>query len=321
MSTTDPVAWIAQQDQNMSMEDLWSVLLRDAWAERHDLALADIDGVDLDALLAWAVANVESFSTALADAIEAVHETPPTDDDHAEQRRTMARRAIRKLGPRAGDPHADMLGRLQSIAQDRGLDLLDLLAEAKVSGNLLSFLQKNATKGMKYENTAGAYIERHTPGTRVLCLRDAGNKLSVRFDAAGTAWINAPVRNEFSKDADLAAIRKTGEHTAVVYLISHKFARIGGGHQDNQKADAYTFLTNAARCPASDTSLTNELRKLAAGALNDPALTIEWEPALILDGDYFASAPNDLAATVNGHPAFVGNTDAFVAHLIRKAAE
>ena len=214
-----------------------------------------------------------------------------------------------------------MLGRLQSIADDRGLDLLDLLAEAKVSGNLLSFLQKNATKGMKYENTVSAYIERHAPGVRVLRLADSGSKLSIRFDATGVAWVNEPARKDLSKDADLAAIRKTGEHTAVLYLISHKFARIGGGHQDNQKADAHTFLTNAARCPASSVSPVSELCGLAARALNDPTLTIEWEPALVLDGDFFANAPGDLAATFNGLPTFVGNTDAFVALLKSYTAE
>ena len=320
MSTTNPEAWIAKQDPTVPMADLWSVLLRDAWTERHELALADIEGVDLDALLAWAVSNVDSFNAALTVAIEDTYETPPIDEEHAAQRRTRARRAIRKLGPRPGDQHADMLDRLQSIAEDRGLDLLDLLAEAKVSGNLLSFLQKNATKGMKYEGTAGAYIERHAPGVRVLRLADSATKLSIRFDTAGVAYVNAPAGKDVSKDADLAVIQETGNNTAAVYLVSHKFARIGGGHQDNQKADAYTFLTNASRCSSSAASPASDLSKLAAEVLADKSLTIEWSPALILDGDFFANAPDAFASNTNGSKAFVGNTDAFVAHLKRSTA-
>jgi hypothetical protein len=300
------------------MAELWSDLLRDSWQDRHSLASSYIEGIDLSTFLSWAVTADDDFASTIADVITAAHETPPTDEEHAARRREAAEKAVRRLRPPASDARVALLSRLQSIADDRGLDLLDLLAEAKASNNLLSFIQSNATKGMKYEATAGAFIENRVPGVRALCLASTDSKLSVRFDKTGKAWVNTKAGKDLSKDADLAIVVPTGEHTATVYLASHKFARIGGGHQDNQKADAHTFLTNAIKCQPGASPLA-ELNKLAAAALGDPHLTITWEPALILDGDYFATAPADLATTFQGKPVLIGDTDSFVAALLPDA--
>jgi hypothetical protein len=313
VSTDNPAQWLRQQSESAAMKDLWRILLRDAWGERLELALSDVDSLTLESVLFWAAGNDPVFSTALSKLMAEAGEATP-----GEANGCLA--DISSLSPRQSDPGAQLLGKLQSIAEDRGLDLLDLLAEAKASRNLLSFIQKNATKSMKYEKTAAAYIELRRPKVRVLQLADKSTKLSVRFDRDGNARINTPASKEkYSKDADLAAILRTSADAATVFLISHKFARVGGGHQDNQWVDASQFLEYACQNPLEADSPRDQIQELAGRALDAPGIRVSWEPALILDGEFFAGAPNRMSSTFRGRPCFVGDTDAFVSHLDHRA--
>lgn len=313
MSTDNPALWLRQQNQSATMKDLWRLLLRDAWGERLELALSDVDSLTMESVLFWAASNDPAFSAALSGLLA---EAAQTDLGKA----TDPRPALSGLSPRQSDAGAQLLGKLQSIAEDRGLDLLDLLTEAKASRNLLSFIQKNATKSMKYEKTAAAYIELRRPKVRVLQLADKDTKLSVRFDRDGVARVNTPANKEkYSKDADLAAILITSDDAATVFLISHKFARVGGGHQDNQWVDASQFLEYACQNPLEADAPCAQLQELARKALDAPGVRVAWEPALILDGEFFAGAPNSMSGTFRGRPCFVGDTDAFVSHLDHRA--
>lgn len=319
MSTEDPQKWVKQQPSWATMRELWPVLLRNAWEERHSIAMSDIDSVGLQILLDWCAQNEPVFNDRLMRAVVSAHDSTCSDASSQQSFDDAVKAELRKLSPKTSDPRSELMARLASIADDRGLDLLDLLSEAKASSNLLSFLQKNATKGMKYERTAAAFIEARLGGVRVFQLAEGKNRLEIRFDDTGKAHVNAKANTEHSKSADLAAVVQTSCDAATVYLISHKFARIGGGHQDNQKADAGTFLTRAAKNrPDSDPPLTH-LRDLAVKWTHNAGLTAQWEPALILDGDYFAQSSGQLAATFDGHTTFVGDTDDFV-EFARRAA-
>jgi hypothetical protein len=179
---------------------------------------------------------------------------------------------------------SDLLLKLSNLADDRGLEILDLLAESRAASNTISLIQKNATKQGIHEPLCVALINNRT-GTHIRAFRLKGSEhgdksLSVRFDDSGRIYVNKPGRGDtFSKDADIA-IRVSKPEFCKIYLCSHKFAREAGGHQDNQRKDSANYLRFALR---SEGKPIPELASFVGLEIEQ----YEIIPALILDGEFF----------------------------------
>lgn len=212
----------------------------------------------------------------------------------------------------------ELLKRVASLSTDRGLSFFQTLEEARNSELAASAVQKNPTKQGLPEPYAAEYI-RQKAGVVVLRLADSSSKLSLRFASDGSVGVNVAAGETYSKDADLAILLEH-EGEVEVILASHKFARVGGGHQDNQRSDATRYLVNALRATKKTPDIPS-LRALISEALGWEVAenAFRWSPALILDGLYFHGARNvvlgsaDLPA--NAKDSFIGDTDAFIRHF------
>jgi hypothetical protein len=204
-----------------------------------------------------------------------------------------------------------VLRRAETVSADRVLDFRALVADARESPYVATTLQKNATKQNIPEKVAHAFLADRT-GLSVLRLRDSDTRLSVRFDDDGVVGVNVPATSGQSKDADFIIVVPRRNGTTHVVLASHKHAREGGGHQDNQKADAFRFLANASEAAAAGRDIPG-LADIVACTIGRSAGRVTWEPALILDGPYFAGAAVYPDARPSMQSRFVGNSEQFAA--------
>ena len=297
----------------IEIRDLWPEMLKDAW----QAGLLDVqqllESVELVDLASYSLyfdqvqfePSFQALSFNIADA--------------SEQARTNFRKQLKRS---IGKSKFDLIDKLNSISVDRGLSLLDFLVEARASANLASQLQKNATKQGLYEPIAAAYIW-HRTGAKPALLAHKETKLQIRFTHAGEFSKSKKAENSLTKSADILVVAKT-KKGYVAYLVSHKYARVGGGHQMNQRADAAKFLSFSGKASSARVEIPGlfELCQHLAGDKISRS-SFSWEPALILDGDFFRDA-NTVIKNDPDYPElakadfFIGDTHDFVEYLSKK---
>lgn len=299
----EPASWIASKPAGASMEDLWSELLHESWELSFDEAMFYAESIDLTSLVRWALVNVPELRVDLSSTLESAL--------GAALASSKIEKAFKSLVPE--QQVSDLLDRVNSIALDRGLNIVDVLAELKAGNHIIGLVQKNATKSIKYEKTAAAFIESRVPHTKVFALAAAESKLTIRFSNSGTIQINGAATKAMSKSADLVAIL-TDRDPQPCFLLSHKFARTEGGHQKNQENDAETFLRNSSLFRQQTRSDIPQLETLLSSLLGR-TMKIAWEPGLLLDGAYFTQPARVASLQAVNSKSFVGSTDDFVEYL------
>lgn len=306
MKIEDAVRFI-EAHPNKRMSELWSELLRDSWQDGLFEVQSLLESVSIGDVSLWALQSgslhLEAFAASLTRELKLPDAIEPTK--------------LSKLLSRQLDAEKiEILEKIASIADDRGLDFLDFLSEVRASANLASQVQKNATKKGLYEPAAAAFIKLRS-SFDVLVLAHAENRLSIRFSNSGRVGLNSKAADPYSKDADLVAFT-FDQFKCHAFLISHKYARVGGGHQMNQRSDAAKFLAYANEALIQNEAL-HDLRKLIEESTSKSIRESEfsWEPALILDGEFFHSAPSIIRAEesypkLRSSQFFIGNVDDFV---------
>jgi hypothetical protein len=290
------------------MSAIWAPLLRDKWQEGLFEVQELIDSISIVDLGIWALLAGGSELDAICKGITKKYNLEPA---------LVSGDLTRILGLRISKDRKEIIEKIASMSDDRGLEILDFLSEVKASTNLASQVQKNATKKGLYEPAAAAFIRARSTFD-VLVLAHAENKLSIRFSSSGQVGIKKKAGESFSKDADLAAFSFKNDKCHA-YLISHKYARVGGGHQMNQRADAAKFLAYA-NVALDQFEPLGELRELVAKVTGREISqeNFSWEPALALDGEFFANAPEKIRAEesypqLSNSTFFIGSVDEFVA--------
>lgn len=292
---------------NEPMAALWAPLLRDKWQEGLFEVQELLESITITDVGIWGLLGGGPELDAIAEGVTRKYKLNPAivSDD-----------LRRILGKQLPSNRKDILEKIGSFSDDRGLDMLDFLSEVKASTNLASQVQKNATKKGLYEPAAAAFIELRSRFT-VFVLAHAETRLSIRFSDSGKVGINREAKDPYSKDADLLAFLWSGEKCHA-YLISHKYARVGGGHQKNQRSDATKFLAYANEALNNGEKIP-ELRELVEKITGKSIAetNFSWEPALVLDGEYFANAPSVVQAEesypkLRNTKLFIGDVDAFV---------
>lgn len=295
----------------ISIRDLWSELLRDAWQDGLLQVQELLEKIDLADLAAHAMYfDSKRF--------EAAFRVLDSDyDSMSEQKVASFRKQIKKTVTGA---KFDLIEKVNSIAVDRGLSILDFLIEARASANLASQLQKNATKQGLYEPISAAYIWERTNSKPAL-LSHTATKLQVRFNADGKVILAKKAESSLTKSADILSVSE-GRDSVTAYLASHKFARVGGGHQMNQRSDAAKYLSYAGKARGAGREIPGllELCENVTGREINPK-TFSWEPCLILDGDFFVGA-REVIKNDSDYPElesstfFIGDSEDFVQLLL-----
>jgi hypothetical protein len=298
---------------DVPIRELWSELLRDAWQDELLTVQHTLDRIEFGDLAAHAFFfDHQRFQ----DAFEVLN------PDFKTIGLDQISKFQKKLKATIGKDKFELIEKVNSVAADRGLPILDYLIEARASANLASQLQKNATKQGLYEPIAAAYIW-HRTQIKPALLSHTGSQLQVRFNSEGKAEMNKKAHNSLTKSADILCVFKSGSKY-VAYLASHKYARVGGGHQMNQRADAAKYLSYSGKAAQAHEDIPNLLsvcEKLLGVKISPENLT--WEPCLILDGEFFENAPKAIRLDPNypeleTSPYFVGDTQGFVDFLESK---
>lgn len=317
MTTTAQTAtWIQEQvTDGAAMADLWEPMLVRAWQENNAAARTQLAALTIQQVATFAGG---SRTPALELLVQWQQDRP---DALAALRCVLAAGAD---GPSTISRTArELLERLWSLAADRGLDPVSVLAEAVRSTNLASLVAKNPTKQGPYEPAAVAYLAAATragqpgsPVAAVVQLSRAG--VGIRFRANGD-WFVSMRQDRTSKSADIAVLVVSPDGLrGRWYLCAHKYARVAGGHQDNQREDAVTFAEYARLGHRHGLMLDPLERQLAQ--LAPDVLDIDWRPGLILDGAYFAGALPALRTRGEDPLEFVGDTDQWAQWLLSPAA-
>lgn len=295
----------------VSIRDLWSELLRDAWQDGLLQVQELLEKIDLADLAAHAM----YFDSKRFEAAFRVLE--PDYDSMSEQKVASFRKQIKKTVTGA---KFDLIEKVNSIAVDRGLSILDFLIEARASANLASQLQKNATKQGLYEPISAAYIWEKTNSKPAL-LSHTATKLQVRFNADGKVILDKKAESSLTKSADILSVSE-GKDSVTAYIASHKYARVGGGHQMNQRSDAAKYLSYAGKARGAGHEIPGLLKlcENVTGKEINPK-TFSWEPCLILDGDFFTGArtviKNDSDyPELESSTFFIGDSEDFVQLLL-----
>lgn len=268
--------FVSGLDATMSVDQAFREAVLEAWRESFREATVLVDEVTHEDLCGWAIAQDSAIRSKLENALLSSGLTPS-------QVKAAFRQFEKLLTPRKD--LSDLLLKLSNLADDRGLDMLDLLAESRAASKVVSLIQKNATKQGIHEPLCVALINNRTSANvRAFRLKggDHGDRsLSIRFDDSGKIFINESGKaDRYSKDADIA-IRVDSAKGHIIYLCSHKFARVGGGHQDNQLKDSAKFLRFALL------SKGKSIPELASFVEIGTA-SYEIVPTLILDGEFFS---------------------------------
>lgn len=298
----DYAKMIDRLPRSLGLNESWGTLLIDLWQSNQRDALEILAVVTESHYVAW---SLSSSSVENDDLWCLLAECFGQDSTAG-----LAAKKVMRKNLSIPASILEVLEKIQSIASDRGLNSLEILSEARVSSNLAAFLQKNATKTGPYEPLAVAFINART-GEEVAAFRlaDAKTKLSIRFDSSGRAMINHRSSPSLSKDADIAIVRVVGK-AARIWLVTHKFARVAGGHQDNQLADASTYLDFAAKQTQRIPELVGVLSPHIPELAHCDEISIV--PAALLDGEYFQSRMPSLKAEFDERKVFIGTSDDFV---------
>ena len=294
-----------------SIRELWPELLRDAWQD----GLLDVQKLLEDIDLADLASHAIYFDSKRFDTAFTILD--PDFGSISEQRLATFRKQVKKTMSVA---KFDLIEKVNSIAVDRGLSILDFLIEARASANLASQLQKNATKQGLYEPISAAYIWEKT-GSKPALLSHKATKLQVRFRSDGKVLLDKKAESSLTKSADILALSKVG-NAITAYLASHKYARVGGGHQMNQRSDAAKYLSYAGTASGKGNEIPGllELCESLSGTTISPK-TFSWEPCLILDGDFFVGA-QEVIKNDPDYPElasssfFIGDSESFVELLL-----
>jgi hypothetical protein len=294
------------------IRDLWSEILRDAWQDGLLNVQELLESIDL-ADLAWHAMYFDSKRFEAAFTV-----LDPDYESIGEQKLANFRKKIKKTVSVA---KFDLIEKINSMAVDRGLSILDFLIEARASANLASQLQKNATKQGLYEPISAAYIWERTSSKPAL-LSHKATKLQVRFRSDGKVLLNKKAESSLTKSADILVVSKS-VNSITAYLASHKYARVGGGHQMNQRSDAAKYLSYAGTASGNGNEIPGllELCESLSGTKISPK-TFSWEPCLILDGDFFVGA-QEVIKNDPDYPElassnfFVGDSEGFVELLLK----
>lgn len=307
-------AWIASQvAQGATMSQLWDPMLVRAWNENNAAAQAQLAALTVPQVAQF-VAAAEQVS--VPEILAGWEEASPMSAAALRAALSAHTAETPEVAPRAS---RDLLARLWSLAADRGLDPLSLVAEASTSMNLASLVAKNPTKQNPYEPAATSYLAHATAGSRVAAVIQLANYgIGLRFKANGD-WFLSTRQDRATKSADLAilVVSECGTR-ARWHLVAHKFARVAGGHQDNQREDALAFAEYARRGHDNGLMLDPLEDLLAEHAPR--AVDVDWRAGLILDGAYFARSLPALNADAGDPLEFVGDTDQWVQWLLSPAA-
>lgn len=326
-------SWVQQQVKGgAAMSDCWQPLLVEAWRANNDAARRELGGLTLaqivrffqatdpkmipfsekGVLARWAATTPATYEVLLA---QTGFGAPGSADDPGHTDATSSLEAPKKLSATA----TALLKRLWSIAQDRGLDPLELLVESVQSANLATLVATNPTKQNPYEPAAAAFLRARCVGQSQVCavLRLAERGVGIRFRSDGSCFLGER-QDRASKSVDLAilVVDPSGQR-ARWYLCAHKYARSNGGHQDNQREDALAFAEYANRGNDSNDVVRalDALRVIFAPQASD----VTWRVGLILDGAYFASSLRSLRAMSTG-AAYVGDSDDWANWLVSPGA-
>lgn len=309
----DADAWLATHPLTGKMSDLWNVLIREANGDgRHETRdlLKSITEADLATyIVAEEAYDRESFAEAIAERTGLPAEDILSYLQKASKRQSSAHFTSDKI---------DLLAKMQRIAEEDDVEPAWVLQKATKEDVEWAavHLKKSATKRSRFESVAAAFVRSRTQRP-TLQLSQAGNSLSLRFSSTGEIAISTSKNEGHSKSADLAIIIEEAGKVKVI-LAGHKFARVSGGGQDNQWNDAATYLNNGLIASNKHKDIP-ELRTLASKALGRELSPEEfsWEPALILDGEYFSKAPKKMREDLKrpllaSSNAFIGDIDTFV---------
>lgn len=310
----DADAWLATHPIEGKMGDLWHVLICEANDDgRHETRdlLKSITEADLATyIVAKEAHDMESLTEAIA-----TRAGLPSED----VLNYLQKASKRQSGAHFNSDKIDLLKKMQRFAEENGVEPAWVLRQAtreNIEWAAIS-LKKSATKRSRFESVAAAFVRSRTDRP-TLQLSQAGNSLSLRFSSTGEIAISTSKNEGHSKSADLAIIIET-EGKVKVVLAGHKFARVSGGGQDNQWNDATTYLNNGLIASNRHKDIP-ELRTLVSKALGRELSPEEfiWEPALILDGEYFTKAPKKMREDLKrpllaSSNAFIGDIDTFVA--------
>ena len=309
----DADAWLASHPHDGKMSNLWSVLIqeanRDGRHEARDL-LRSITEEDLATyIIAEEAFDRELIAEDIADRTGMKVEDVMSHLQKASKRQSNARFTTEKL---------DMLSKMQKIVEEDFLEPAWVLQKVSREDSdwAAVTLKKNATKRNRFESVAAAFVRSRT-GLPTLQLSQAATSLSVRFSSEGEITLSQGKSEGHSKSSDLAVVIEDGSKVRVI-LAGHKFGRVRGGGQDNQWNDAATYLNNALVANEKHADIP-ELRALVSKSVGREIAPedFSWEPALILDGDYFSKAPtkmrmDDKRPLLNSTQAYIGDIDTFV---------
>lgn len=311
---------IVRSKTDVPISDLMQQVVEEAWQSGLYEVMELLEKINPSDIALW---SLRSQDGALVELFDSYSKSTGVKIDSIK----LGALASRKLGVSV----RELLEKVSSFSEDRGLPFFDFLVESRASANLSSQIQKNATKQGLYEPIAAAYINVHSHAD-VKVLAESESKFEVRFGPDGSRIVenSGPKKKSgskskkkddtISKSADLlACVFEKSKCTA--YLLSHKYARVGGGHQMNQRTDAVKFLAYASISASSGRGfpelLTFVNEQFGTSIAPDD---FQWQPGLVLDGRFFDGAKlfiesNDSYPQLKENKFFIGTSDEFVDHL------
>lgn len=305
----DIEAFVAELDPTTKISSVWGLAALKGWRESFLEAESLIEKLTAFDLALWYLSNDERLNNLLLELM--------SQSGVSEKASTKVIESLRRFSLNDQETN-ELLGKMKNLADDRGLEILDLISEAQAGSNLVSLFQKNATKQGIHEPLCVALINVRTPqtvrGIRLKGDRSLNTSLSIRFDENGKVSINMPGKTDrYSKDADIAVIVSKADITTV-YLCSHKFARVAGGHQDNQLKDSAKFLRFALR------NAGKPIRELS-DHLGLSGKKVEIVPTLLLDGEFFESRIDELRNDFAKETSkwIIDSTDGFIKTVSSRA--
>lgn len=308
------VDWLENHNHEGRMNDLWGTLKKETDIEGRHEARTMLRTIKEEDLATYLIAKDEDGLD------EIIVELSNKLDMSVEKITTLVNGALRRhLRTRMGKDKVDFIKKMQNKAVEGGVQSAWAFQMATMSEieTWAIFLAKDSTRRSRYESVATAFIRSRTGLTTIQMSSPTINVAAIRFTKNGGIKVSNGKEEGHCKSADIAVIQDDGQKVKVV-LAGHKFAQTGGGAQDNQWADAKTYLNNSLAAQHRGTDIPG-LRTAVSALLGRQVARedFSWEPALILDGAYYKNAPTIIKSDktrplLNKTTAFVGNTDDFV---------
>lgn len=243
-------------NKGRKLADLWDLLLASLWRERYKEVLSDIEAIS------------------------------------ASDAETILKNVEIGRATRLSKSQKDTIKRLIAASRDRGVEPIDVLTAAKTHLDPLSVIIRNPTKSNPYEIATTIHMRNLLNGEEYPVVAQTSEMaVNLRFGANGEVKIGPGRAKSFSKSADLIVLHQN-ELTITIYIFTLKFARVAGGHQDNQLNDVEEFIGNSER-----SLMQSECHKAIVDHLNTKlgsrGIQLEGKevlliPGAILDGAFFA---------------------------------